>query len=199
MDRAGRLSLQSANPDMQSIADIAAQDTLLLLGEPDAAERGSGWMNWLAERFQRCQRLAESERIVIDHYLSRDLPCELLAAAEKLELLYDNGSRLLNRTLEIDDEALRLHLWWRIADGRKSSYSIQVFDASGMRARQADHVMNRSMTSHTIDLTDLPAGEYQARLIVYDFETGASHGGAIVSDSTRFERDIEIARFWLER
>ena len=200
VDGAGRLSLQSANPAMQSVDDIAAQDTLLLLGEPDAAgEPGSAWMNWLADRFQRCQRLAESERIVIDHYLSRDLPCELVAAAEKLELLYDNGSRLLNRTLEIDDEALRLHLWWRIADGRKSSYSIQVFDASGMRARQADHVMNRSMTSHTIDLTDLPAGEYQARLIVYDFESGASHGGAIVSDSTRFERDIEIARFWLER
>lgn len=41
----------------------------------------------------------------------------------------------------------------------------------------------------------LSAGNYAAKLIVYDFDTGASQSGMIISDQRRFEREIEIAQF----
>ena len=199
VDGSGQFSLQSTDPAMRSIEDVLAQDTLLLLRAPDAvAVRGGKWMSALLDRFKLCQRLAETDHIAIDHYLRKDMPCELVTAAEKLQLQYDNGSQLRNRFVELKGRQLWLRLWWRIARFPKTSYSIQVFDSAGDRVSQTDSVMNRTMKSHTLDLSDLPAGEYQARLIVYDFETGVSHGGERMSDGSRFSRDIEIARIALD-
>ena len=200
LDAAGEPSLQSTNPQMESLDDIAADHAvILLLGHPDAgADEGSApWDEWLSRHYQLCQRSAESEHIAVDYYLRRDMPCELVTAASPLELIYDNGSRLRNLVVQVDGGDLRIALWWQVADGAKTSYSIQVFDEAGARVRQIDHVMNLSHLSHTIDLSDLSAGEYHARLIVYDFESGTSHGGEIAAEARRFGREIEIARFGL--
>ena len=190
-------ALQSANPNLQNMDDVVALDTLLYLHDPAVSEgyRDAPWMRGLSTRLQPCQRLAETAHIAIDLYSRRDMPCALVAGFDKLKLVYENGSELRNRVFENDDRELRFSLWWRIPQGPKTSYSIQVFDSAGARARQIDQVMNRSMKSVTIDLSDLPAGEYHARLIVYDFETGKSFGGEVASDATRFQRDIEIAHF----
>ena len=53
----------------------------------------------------------------------------------------------------------------------------------------------RLAAAHEIDISMLSAGNYAAKLIVYDFDTGASQSGMIISDQRRFEREIEIAQF----
>ena len=197
----GKLALQSTNSRVLGIDDLLAEDAFLLLrpSVESAAEDSVVWRDWLEGHFQFCQRIAENAHVVIDQYLRRDMPCELVLAASPMEALYDNGAELRNRVVQVDGGELRIALWWRLAEGAKTSYSIQVFDAAGARVRQTDHVMNRTMVSHTLDLSDLPAGEYQARLIVYDFESGKSHGGEIKASGARFGREIEIGRFaWSE-
>ena len=196
-DPAGQFTVQSRNQNLQSVADILSQDALLYLHDPNAS-KDAAWMSLLTQRFKPCQRLADTGYIAIDHYLRNDMPCELVFAEEALELLYDNGSRLRNRSVDIDGEVLRMRFWWEIADGPKTSYSIQLFDSTGDRLRQIDQVMNRTMKTHAIDISDLPPGDYRARLIVYDHETGASHAGQVAADSSRFDREIEIGRFTLD-
>ena len=193
LDSRGQFSLQSTNPQMQTVDDMLSQDALLHLQAANASI-DAGWMDLMTSRFKLCRRLAETDYIAVDHYLRIDMPCELVFAENPLRLEYDNGSRLRNRSHEIDAD-LRLHLWWQIADGAKTSYSIQLFDADGERVKQIDHVMNQSMAAHAIDLSELPPGEYSARLIAYNFETGASHGGQAAA--SRFERYVEIVRFTL--
>ena len=195
-DGAGTLSLQSTNRGIQNIDNIAARDAILFLHDPADAVQDAAWTDWLTSRFKFCGRVAESEHIDIDHYLRRDMPCALVLDDTPLHLSYHNGSQLLNRAIEVDGDDLRIALRWRLADGAKTSYSIQVFDAAGERLRQIDHVMNRAMVSHTIDVSALPAGEYSARLVVYDFETGASYSG-VAADGARFKREMEIGRFGL--
>ena len=193
----GQFALQSTNPRMQSVADIMSQDTLLYVHDPNATS-DEAWMAELTAHFKPCQRLANTAHIAIDHYLRNDMSCELVFAEEALDLLYDNGSRLRNRVVGIDGELLRMRFWWEIADGPKTSYSIQLFDSTGKRLRQIDQVMNRTMKTLAIDISDLPPGDYRVSLIVYDFESGASHGGQVAADSSRFDRAIDIARFTLD-
>ena len=198
VNSAGQLSLQSTNPALQSADDIAALDAFLFLRDPVDAVEDAAWDEWLAGHFQLCGRIAATEHIAVDQYLRRDMPCELVAAADKMEVVYDNGSELRNRGVEVESGDLWIALWWRLAEGPKTAYSIQVFDSAGERVRQTDHVLNRTMKSDALDVSDLPAGEYSARLIVYDFETGASQGGEVMADGTRFQRELEIARFELD-
>ena len=201
VDAAGQFTLQSTNRNMRELDDLEGdQGVFLFLRHLDASavEPSAAWDEWLAGHFQLCGRIAATEHIAVDQYLRRDMPCELVAAADKLAVVYDNGSELRNRVVEVESGDLWIALWWRLAEGPKTAYSIQVFDSAGERVRQTDHVLNRTMKSHALDVSDLPAGEYSARLIVYDFETGASQGGELLTDGTRFRRELEIARFELD-
>ena len=199
LDDAGQLSLQGTNPEMRAVDDFVAKydhSAILFIHAPEASEApDAAWTDWLNRHYRLCQRLAQTDHIAIDHYLRLGMPCELVTAASPLHATFDNGSELRNRVVEMDGGELHVSLWWKVARFPKTSYSIQLFDDSGERARQIDHVMSAPVETRAIDLWDLPAGEYHARLIVYDFQTGASHGGEVMADGTRFQRDIEIARF----
>ena len=199
LDDAGQLSLQGTNPEMRAVDDFVAKydhSAILFIHAPEASEApDAAWTDWLNRHYRLCQRLAQTDHIAIDHYLRLGMPCELVTAASPLHATFDNGAELRNRVVEMDGGELHVSLWWKVARFPKTSYSIQLFDDSGERARQIDHVMSAPVETRAIDLWDLPAGEYHARLIVYDFQTGASHGGEVMADGTRFQRDIEIARF----
>ena len=199
LDDAGRFTLQSTNPEMRAVDDFVAKydhSAILFIHAPEASEaQDAAWTDWLTSRFKLCGRVAENAHLAIDHYLRLGMPCELVTAASPLHATFDNGAELRNRVVEMDGGELHVSLWWKVARFPKTSYSIQLFDDSGERARQIDHVMSAPVETRAIDLWDLPAGEYHARLIVYDFQTGASHGGEVMADGTRFQRDIEIARF----
>ncbi len=148
-----------------------------------------------APQFQSCGRFLESENSTIDRYVRRAYPCELLLSEQPLGIRYDNGAELANILLEQRAGELHVSFWWSHTLANANAYSLQIFDASGFMAAQLDDVIGGdALARNRLDIAGLPAEEYTAKLIVYDFETGQSQGGILLPSETRFERDVEISR-----
>lgn len=151
-----------------------------------------------APQFHSCGRFLENKNSVIDLYVKRAFPCALLLAEQPLEIRYDNGTELAHVLLEPGSDELHVSLWWRHTNANAYAYSLQIIDAAGVKAAQLDDVIGGdALAGNKLDVSALPAGEYSARLIVYDFASGQSQGGLLVANETRFEREVEITRFLL--
>ena len=143
-----------------------------------------------------CERMHESENLAIDIQIDLDFPCELITDNDPLVAAYDNGIQLANTLHEIDNDILKFNLWWRHSKIRGFAYSVQIFNAIGEKVQQIDDVFRfEPLAHHEMDISDLAPGEYNARLIVYDYETKQSQPGVVVSTGQSFQRELEIARF----
>ena len=146
-------------------------------------------------RFHSCGRYLDIEDTVIDLYVKRSISCQLLTAEQPFQLRYDNGAELENILLELNEGDLNVFFWWTKTFANEYAYSIQLFDGAGQKTRQVDDVIGGSaLISRSIDVSDLPAGEYTAQLIVYDYATGVSQPGIIVASATPFERSLAIGQ-----
>ena len=116
------------------------------------------------------------------------------------EVHYDDGLRLHNLSYEFDSDTLRFYLAWTNATSERYGFSLQFFDEDGNKRLQKDKVVSRQLLQVVeLDSASLPAGAYSVQLIVYDFETQASQGGAFSATGERFERALELDQFILER
>ena len=74
--------------------------------------------------------------------------------------------------------------------------SIQIFDATGEKIIGQDSVIGHvSLDRQQLDLSSLPPGDYSAKLIMYDFNSGAIVPGTVTGDNARFDRELVIANW----
>lgn len=154
--------------------------------------------DWFSQHYRSCGNWLEKPNAVIGFYLKREIPCQLVTAAQPVVVDYDNGARLGNILFEQRDESLYVYLWWHRSINKQYSYSLQVFDSAGDKAAQVDSVIaNDPLDISRLDLADRPAGDYVVKLIVYDFATLASQAGAVLADGLRFDRELTVHSFTL--
>ena len=60
-------------------------------------------------------------------------------------------------------------------------------------------IFRQLLAAHEIDATSLAEGVYTVKLIVYDFDTRKSLGGALADTGERFERELELASIEITR
>ena len=144
--------------------------------------------------FDLCQRTAHDDGAVIELYVNRDFSCELVASDNPFQIRYDNGIRLENLKVDADQDNLDLQFMWSNLPDEAHSVSIQVFNAAGEKALGQDSVIDhQTLDRQRSDISSLPAGDYSVKLILYSFDTGATVGGTVNEDGTRFERELPIA------
>ena len=166
------------------------------LTDPNAM---SFYSDWFLQHFKACKRYIEAEHSIVDYYVQNSIPCELINAEIPLTIKYDNGSILGNAHARMEEEALAIYLRWLKPAEDQYSYSLQVFDALGDKAAQLDRVMgDEPIEVVRLDVSDLPAGSYNAEFVVYDFATGESISGTIVNSEERFARSVTAHSFTLE-
>lgn len=154
------------------------------------------YTDWLAERFVICKRYLDTPNSIIEYYLNQAYPCELITDSKPFALHFNGGTELANYELERSSESLDFYFWWRQTIGKDYSLSLQVFDAEGNKALWLDAVISGEPLDHfAFDISELAAGEYEVKLIVYDFATKASQGGTVVAEQRQFDRDLELFRF----
>ena len=196
----GDLAIQSSDRAINALADFTAlNNALWLLHDPRQESPFSpAFIAWLNDRYHRCHRAAETDALTVDYYLRRHIPCALVHSADPLHAMYGGGSELRNAAHAINAGRLSVFLWWADTRSGEDAYSIQLFDSSGEKVGQIDAMMQREpIAVHALDIAHLPPGDYSAQLILYDYVSRASYGGAILADNHRFDRALEIARFRL--
>ncbi len=147
------------------------------------------------DAFELCQREDLGEGVTLQRYIQREFDCAILTAGSSFSVEYDKGAKLQNVFHEFADDALELQFHWSALPDETHSVSLQIFDAAGQRALGQDSVIpNQSLVRQSLDLSALPPGAYTVKLIVYNFESGASAPGQTV-DGARFERELELLAF----
>ncbi len=155
---------------------------------------------WFTDEFARnfalCKRYLDNPASRIEYYVNRAIPCELITDASPFVIHYEGGTQLANYEVARSAESLDFYFWWGRTIGKEFSLSLQVFDAQNNKALALDAVISGEPLDHfAFDISELEAGEYRVKLIVYDFVTKASQSGIVVAEQGRFDRDIELFRF----
>ena len=166
--------------------------------EIDAAGVGTV-RDLIVSRFVFCERFSDAGKTTIDYFIRADIPCALAVDDDAKRVEYDKGASLGNVRLESGDGAFTLDMLWGVLPHETHSVSIQAFDGGGEKVRAEDYVIKDEFHArYHIDLSSLSPGEYAVKLIVYNFDTGASVPGTLVSSGERVERTLDIGRVTIE-
>ena len=197
-DEQANIGIQSSElPDGGATVDLEQSNAVWLLNDKQEfkAEQTGAYQAWFTERFKFCARYFEEERATVDLYLRLDMPCTAMNESTAIEVRYDSGLQLHNVSREISAGTIRFFLAWTHDSPSIYGHSIQFLDEAGNKALQFDSLVPRQLLSvYEFDISSLAPGAYSVQLIVYDFETRASQGGALSDAAARFERELEIAR-----
>lgn len=148
----------------------------------------------LLDRYDLCQRDVLEDGAVIEHYVIPEFSCALVAATSPTKAQYDNGARLENAVLKVAEDELDIQLMWSSLPGATHAISLQAFDETGVKALGQDFVIEHlSLARHRIDITSLAPGSYAVKLILYNFNSGASVPGTASGSGQRFDRELELA------
>ena len=175
---------------------LASKNVILLAYDPrsTSADVLDRYRAWLATRFQSCLRLSDSAAVV-EYFLDAAFSCELAVAARPRTVDYANGIQLGNLLVDFKAGYLDLQLLWTRLPADAHAIAIQFIDAEGARVDGADFVIGlQPLARQRIDTSTLPAGDYQVKLILYAYASGASVPGTLVASGSNFDRALEIDR-----
>ncbi len=194
--------MQSANRRYVSERDLDARDKgLLVIYDPRVAKSDHIPSNYgfIERAFRLCEQPVKTEAAILELYVKRGVPCELLLSRAPLRVSYEGGLQLDNLHYELKDRALDLYVLWNRVPETTLAFSIQLFDEAGGKAFGQDFLIHRDPeTHHRLELDPLEAGVYAAKLIVYRYASLESVPGVKIRSGARFDRELQIARLKLE-
>ncbi len=180
---------------------LAGGEAIYLLYDPLVTDAATvdAYRAWLLERYDSCGRLADAEDAVIEFMLASGYPCALAWTEAPYSLRYGGGLELGNLLIKREGERLTLFSLWHGLPRDAHSMSWQLFDADGEKALGLDFVFHHeALNANQLDLRSLAPGDYSLMLIVYDYATGKSRPGQVVSTGQTFQRELEVARLRID-
>ena len=180
---------------------LAANQMVIVAYDPRHAAPSviADYKPWVAREFKSCGRLVTGSELEMELFLVTEFPCELVMHDEFDDVHYDNRSQLGNLILQQDEKALDVLFKWNRLAWDKHSVSIQFFNSDDAKVFNQDFVVSRrSLGRYRVDMTGLAPGDYDVRLVLYNFETLASVRGKVVSADTGFERELVLTSLTLE-
>lgn len=130
----------------------------------------------LAEEYSPCDVVVDTDSIFAQRYSYRALACD----RQYRSIAYDNGIKIIDRFAESDREnqSIRVVTGWEVADERQLdeyNVSIQIISADWRSVVQTPdrHLYDEVLTWYAVELStaDLPAGDYNVMVILYDRDT----------------------------
>ena len=194
-DLAGGQTPSPVVPLIDRGAALAGNDIVLIAYDPRFSDTTdpAPYEDWVAREFAPCGLAVDSDSAVVTLYLRPDFPCALLTGVQPLGAQFDNGARLGSLITETRGAFLDVYFLWEKLPAENHSVSIQFFDRAGAKIHNQDFVLaDDAFAHHQTDITPLAPGDYQVKLILYNYATGASVPGEKIGSGARFDREFEI-------
>ncbi len=147
---------------------------LLFTYEPSNLPSNFSEVNTLLEQdYAPCEILVDTQKVYVQRYAFHTLACD----REYHEIHYDNGIKIIDASADYDEEAktVRVLTGWEVADDAQLEHynvSVQIIGPDWQSVRQAPdrHLYDNILTWYAVELSteDLPAGDYNAMVILYD-------------------------------
>ena len=180
---------------------LADHFVLMLVYNPQMADPQAlrSYRDWIAVRFKSCRRLVDADDAVIEYFLQEAFPCDLALAAQPLEAHYANGIRLGNLLVDSQPSQIDLYFLWTRLPAESHAFSVQAFDRDGAKVAGADFTIGLEPLAHRrIDTSSWTRGDYDLKLILYNYESGVSVPGTAIRSGLQFERELDIGRITIK-
>ena len=168
---------------LEDLADLSRNQAYILLAYDPLALPSSlpAVLEFLKADFAACTELVEQERIYIQRYARRFMPCEKPYAP----IHYDNGIKIIDKFADYDKEqkTVRVVTGWQVADEaqlQEYNVSLQILTPDWQMMAQSDrHLYDDVLKWYVAELsTDgLPPGDYRVVVILYDRYSRAKVSG----------------------
>ena len=196
------VQFQSSDPWYTDLEHISSRNNFILLTyDPSQTDpqAGSGNGETDLRHFKPCQRVMETADTIAEFFVKSDFPCDLVTSDNPFQVRYDNNIQLANFLHKMDEEYIDLYFWWKNRPLDTPAISLQIFAEHGAKFAQQDFTVGHEpLAQHRLDLSSLTPGDYVAKLILYNYDTGVSVPGTVTSSQTHFDRELEIARITIE-
>ena len=200
-DEQGEIVIQSSAQEIESYDAFETHgDVIWLINDPSvtALENLNIYTERFISTFEFCERFLNEADATIDLFVKPGISCSALDHSSAFRVAYNGDIRLNNLSYERTKKRIWFYLAWTKQTRRNYGFSIQFFDALGEKVSQYDDVVYAEpLSTIELDIDTLPGGKYEARLILYDFETGKSVGGTELETGRSFERSLLIAKLEL--
>ncbi len=194
----GQLALAGALRSQADLPSLLAASQIVVLAYDPRLETGIAELRAALEQdFTPCQRIVDRADASAQYFIRADYACALIDAAASFRVDY-GGLRLRNLRYEIGDGRLTVESWWTRLPAEAHGVSIQVFTEAGEKIAGGDIVVNHEpLARHSIDLPATDSDAVSLQLVVYNYASGASLPGELLSSGARFERELEIGTIML--
>ncbi len=176
-------------------------DALWVIHNPQRTELSTlpAYADWFRQRYKPCKRYLELADSVIEYYVRTRLPCELLIAEQPFTISWDGGTELNNLVTRRDGDIFSFYFWWGRTVFNVYSLTLQAFDSAGEKVLQTDDFIGvPGPDIETLNIGELPPGDYMIKLIVYEYESRKGQPGTILSSQERFDREIDVLQVTVE-
>ncbi len=200
-DLSGTSKPNQEQQQSEPVSAVAANSIIVFVERLQSSSPGENESirDWLNSRFKSCRRLHNADNVVIEYFLHLDFPCDLAITDQPFAVLYDNGIQLGNLLPIRNENSLDLYFLWKRLPEDSHSVSVQFFDSDGNKALGQDFVIGlEPVAHHRIEMSALQPGDYQVKMIVYNFETRISVPGTVIGADARFDRELEITGLTIE-
>ena len=131
----------------------------------------------VSEVLAPCDMLVDEPDLSIRKYAHPVMGCNHQSAA----IQFENGIRLIDRAVAFDPEVQRIRAltWWDVPDDEmlnQFNISLQIINSDWRNIQQSDHHLYSGLVPWSVtelSTADLPPGDYQLVLILYNREGGS--------------------------
>jgi hypothetical protein len=141
--------------------------------------------------FHDCATFINHDALQLHFLMWDDVPCEFVTEGNP-RAVYDNGAILSNVHAQANDDTLDVYVLWNEVPFEEYGVSLQIFDATGNRVAQDDFVVIEGFHHSKLPWTDMPSGDYEAQMILYNLDDTSSIGGQLYPDDAHFDRSFSV-------
>ncbi len=162
--------------DLRSI--LSAHPHILLAHDPSNVPLNyARTLTIVSEVLAPCDMLVDEPDLSIRKFAHPVMGCDHQSAA----IQYENGIRLIDSAVAFDPEVQRIRAltWWDVPDDEmlnQFNISLQIINSDWQNIQQTDHHLYSGLVPWSVielSIADLPPGDYQLVLILYNREGGS--------------------------